>query len=211
MLNRRDRAAVVVDDDGGAPGLGRAGVHQQDRHPPGELIGQIGGADVGRQDDHPVHAAAHGADGRQRVLGAVMRAGDDQMLAVRPRGQVHAADQLREELAEQVGQDDADGVVLAGRQAAGAEVRDVAQMLHRIEHALAGRVRCHAQAVQHAGDGRHRHLGAFGHVAHGGGLGERRTLLPDGRRGGRCGHVQSIVSLDSHRAGFLSKFRRYRM
>ena len=51
-----------------------------------------------------------------------------------PRRQIHAPDQLGEELAEKVRQDDADRIRPAGRQAAGAEVRHIAKVLDRIEN-----------------------------------------------------------------------------
>ena len=89
-----------------------------DGRPFGKRRRQLLGAKVRGHDDQAVDPAAHRAQRMGRLLAAGVQVGQQQQIAAAARFPVHAAHDLGEELAVQVGKHDADRIVAGKAEAA---------------------------------------------------------------------------------------------
>ena len=131
-------------------------------------VGEIGhqglGVDVGRHDDHAVDAPSHRAHRRFDFGFVVVGAGDDEVVAAAPGGDVDAANDLREELAVEIGEEDANRGRLAGDEASRSAVGDVAKCVGDIADAASGFF-CHRPpAVEHPRDRCDGNAGFSGYI-----------------------------------------------
>ena len=114
---------------------------------------------------------------------AAAQAGVDQQVVIRPaNGGLDAAQHRGEEVAAQLGQQQADGVRPAHGQVARRLVGRVAQQLHGAAHALGHLGGDRRRVVDHAADGRDRHAGQPGDIGDGGavvGLADRHRVYPE--------------------------------
>jgi len=131
-------------------------VEQHDREGAGDVSIEQRGVDVGRHDQQAVHAPAHRAHGGGDLGGIAVHAGQEELEVPLARDRVDAADDLGEELAVEIGQEDADGVGAMSDEAARAAVGHVAQRAHGGQHAGAGLladVLVFVHHARHRGDG----------------------------------------------------------
>ena len=131
------------------------------------------GADRGRRftlrrhDDEPIDTAAHRAQRGDEFVDVGMRTRDQYVHPLAPCRQIDPPDDLGEELAVQIGQQDADRVRAVRDQAARGSVRPEAQLLGHGAHAPA-RVLADALAViENARHGGHRDSGFTRHILDG--------------------------------------------
>ncbi len=173
-------AAAVVHVDGVERQVERRAVEQHG----GQRLGQVGaqglqGAWRWGHEDQPVDAPAQSPQHGRDLLAVVVRPGDQDVIPPPPCRGVDAADQLGEELAVDVRQEDAQRVGLVGREAAGRAVRDVAEALHHLPDAEPGLLADRPLVVENAGHRGHRDTSQPRHLFDGGVRGRRvcRSVL----------------------------------
>ena len=113
--------------------------------------------ELGRKRDQAVHAPA---DRAQQLLGfdpVLVRSGDEEVVPAPPRRDVDAADELGKELAEEVRQENAEGMGLAGDETARGAVGSVAELLDGAPDAQARLFADGSLFIHDAGDGGDRH------------------------------------------------------
>ncbi len=163
-FGHRIGAAIIVDRHEGQVERTRIIVEQHRGQRRVEIVRQQFGLQVGRHDEQPVDAAAHRGDRRGGLVRAAVHVAEQQVHPRFMRDQVDPADDFGKEFAEQVGQDDPDGVSLAPRQAARAAVGNEVQLLDRRHHRGARRCGDIAEPVDRARCRRHRNPRLAGHV-----------------------------------------------
>ena len=165
MPHHGTRPVDVGDRDAVVPGELDLGGEQ---HRPGAHAAgmeRAGGVHAGGHDDEPVDAAPDRAErGHEVRLGRGV-ARDQQVQVPQARGLVDAPDHLGEELAVQVGEQDAERVDALRDQAARDAVGPVAEPLRRLDHADPGGLAHAGALVEHARDRGDRHPAGPRHVA----------------------------------------------
>ena len=203
-------AAVVVDGDYRTPGGSVAGVQQDHLGAAGQNRRQLIGAQVRSHDDRAIDAAPQKAERRETHPVTRMQARQEQEIAPLAGDPVHAADDLRKELAVEVRQHDPDRMRARHAEAAGGRMRDVAQCRCSLDHALARSIADLFKAIQHARNRRHGDLCPPGNVADGGfGHASLHAHRPGNFATGECpvafvsplGHVTGYTVRQACRSG----------
>ncbi len=175
VLGRGDTDPGVVEVDGVHPldGVGREG--QQAAHPrPDQYLGRLGGETVAVQGDDGRGAQFGPGPGGVEGVGEATRVQD---------GRVPVAVELAVQIVDPVADEAADRgdrrghqdeVAAAGAQGPGGRVRDVTELLGRVEHpgTGAGAHPVTLGVVEDEGDRGTRHPGEAGHVGAGDGCGD---------------------------------------
>ena len=130
-----------------------------------QQVGVAGGVDGGEDDAVDLPLAEH-LDLGALLGGVLVGAAEQQPVAARARDRLEAGDDLDEERVHQVGNDDAEGVGAAKREAAGDGVHLVAELGHLRQHAGARRVADVVAIVEDLGDGGDRHAELAGDPFH---------------------------------------------
>src|SRR6266567_3014584 len=138
MLDDGACATGVVDVDGVEGSSANCAIEKHD----GMRVGEIGHerlrVDVGRHDDDSVDSPTHRAHGALDLALVMMRVGDDEVISGSSCRDINSADDFREELSVEIGEENSDGVGAAGDEASRTTVRDVAESSGNVPDTAAG-------------------------------------------------------------------------
>src|SRR5688500_7376091 len=106
MPDHRASAAGIVDGDDRSLPVAGDGVYEHQRESRRDVAGEGLGGDVGGHEEETIDASLHRPERRLHLDGIVVRAGEEEVVSGVPDAAINAANDLREELAVEVGEED---------------------------------------------------------------------------------------------------------
>ena len=122
----------------------------------GKICVQRLGVDVRGHDDERVDASMHGFEGSSDLLAGAVGGGEEQVIPVALGRLVCAADNFREELAEEIGEEEANDLSALAAQTAAYRVWHIAELFRRGLDPGAGLLLDRSRLIEDAGNRRGR-------------------------------------------------------